>query len=127
MAYLRFACVVLVAFGVAACSSPEGRPEQFDSIAPDEVGCTVAYGDEIFVVGPLGPADSENIEPNDYTMIRLGRTASDIVVVTEFPDSASNGGMALNTIPHDGVVVSRGPFRSGGNPGYSVTCWRGED
>jgi len=37
-----------------------------------------------------------------------------------------NGGMALNKIPTEGVVVARGPFRDGGTPGYSVTCWRGD-
>ncbi len=113
---------------MAACSSPEARPEQFNNMSPDEVGCLVAYGDDDpYVVGPLGPSDSENTLPNDYTTIRLARTASDIVVVTEFPDSSSNGALALNRIPPDGVVVAKGPFRNGGNPGYSVTCWRGED
>lgn len=112
---------------VASCSGGESMPESFNGMAPDEVGCTVKYGDvSPHVVGPLGPSDSENVEPNDYTFIRLGRTASSIVVVTEFPDSGSNGEMPLNKITTDGVVVRRGSFRNSGEPGYVVTCWRGD-
>ena len=108
---------VLLVFGLSACSSADSRPVEFDEMYPDEVGCTVRYGeDTLYVVGPLGPSGSQNIEPNDYTLIRLGRTASDIVLVTEFPDSGSNGGMALNEIPNDGAVVGRGPFRTAANP-----------
>lgn len=118
---------LVVLLGLSACSSAEVHPVEFEGMSSDEIGCTVEYGDDnLYVVGPLGPSDSENVEPNDYTLIRFGRTASNIVVVAEFPDSGSIGGMALNEIPTDGVVVSTGPFRNGGEPGYVVTCWRGD-
>lgn len=119
--------LVVVGLVAAACNASNQRPAAFDEMSSDEVGCTVKYGDDsLYVVGPLGPSDSENVEPNDYTLIRLGRTASNIVVVTDFPDSGSNGGLALNKITTDGVVVSTGPFRNNGEPGYVVTCWRGD-
>jgi hypothetical protein len=122
-----FAFLMVLALGLSACSSAVGRPAEFGDMSRDEVGCTVKYGDDdLYVIGPLGPSDAENVEPNDYTLIRLGRTASDIVVATDFPNSSSNGGMALSEIPTDGLVVARGPFRDGGTPGYSVTCWRGD-
>ncbi|NHZ70161.1 MAG: hypothetical protein GWP18_00795 [Proteobacteria bacterium] len=119
--------VLVAVLSLSACSSAVERPASFDNMSADDVGCTVEYGDDaLLVVGPLGPSDSEDVKPNDYTVIRLGRTASDLVVTTDFPDSGSSGGAALNTITPDGDIVARGPFRNGGEPGYIVTCWRGD-
>ncbi len=116
--------VLVVALG--ACSTGDSMPAEFNGMASDEVGCTVSYGgDSLYVVGPLGPGDSESIEPNDYTLIRLGRTASDIVIATEVPGGGEHGSTPLNAIPADGVVALS-PFRTGEDPGYVVTCWRGE-
>lgn len=128
MAVVRsIAVLVALVLGLSACSSAEERPVEFGGMSPDEVGCTVEYGDDdVYVIGPLGPNDSENVEPNDYTAIRLGRTASDIVIAADFPDSGSSGAVALNKIATDGVVVARGQFRNGGEPGFVVMCWRGD-
>jgi hypothetical protein len=91
----------------------------------NEVGCTVKYGEaDRVVIGPLGPSDFEEVHPNDYTMFRIARTALDIIVVAERERGGSNASIPLNDLPVDGIV-SRGPFRDGGNPGYTVTCWRG--
>ena len=116
--------ILLVA--VAACSSGDSMPESFNGMASDEVGCTVRYGDDPpYVVGPLGASGSENIEPNDYTFIRIGRTASDIVVVAEVPGGGQNGSTPLNNMPEDGVIDVRAFYR-GDDPGFVVTCWRGD-
>jgi len=118
--------VVGLVLAGAACSKADSMPAEFNVMTSDEVGCTVNYGgDSLYVVGPLGPSDSENVEPNDYTLIRVARTASDIVVVTEFPGGGQHGSTPLNNMPSDGVVIVS-PFRSGGDPGYVVTCWRGD-
>jgi hypothetical protein len=111
---------------VAACSAAETRPDQFEGMTTDEVGCVVVYGDAgRFVLGPLGPSESEEIHPNDYTSFRIGRTASDVIVVVEQASSGSTVSIPLTELPGYGIV-SRGPFRDGGNPGYVVTCWRGD-
>jgi hypothetical protein len=110
----------------AACSSQASRPGEFEGMNSDEVGCEVVYGDsDPYIIGPLGASDSEEIRPNDYTLFRIARTASDIIVVVEQPDSAANASVPLNDLPDDGTVA-RGPFRNGANPGYVVTCWRGD-
>jgi len=120
------ALVGALVVAVAGCSSGGSMPESFNGIASGEVGCTVRYGDDpLYVVGPLGPSDSENIEPNDYTFIRIGRTASDIVVVAEVPGGGQNGSTPLNNMPEDGVVGIR-QFHRGDDPGFVVTCWRGD-
>ena len=91
----------------------------------DQVGCVLAYGDsDPIVVGPLGPSDSQEIEPTDYASFRIARTASDIIVVAEQPGSGSNVSVPLNDLPENGIIA-QGPFINGGNPGYTVTCWRG--
>jgi hypothetical protein len=119
------AVAAVTALVLAACSSPTSRPDQFDDLTADEVGCVVAYGDDApRVVGPLGPSDSQDITPNDYTSFRIARTASDIIIVAEQPVAASNLSMPLNDIPPNGIVA-RGLFINGGNPGYIITCWRG--
>jgi hypothetical protein len=95
-------------------------------MTPDEVGCVVTYGNtDRFVVGPLGPSGFEDIQPNDYTAFRIARTASDVIVVVERVDGGSNVSVPLNELPGYGIVT-RGPFRDGGNPGYAVTCSRGD-
>ena len=110
----------------SACSAAEVRPDQFEGMTQDEVGCVVNYGDtDRYVIGPLGSSDSEEIHPNDYTLFRIGRTASDVIVVVERTGGGSNASIPINSLPSYGVV-SRGPFRDGGNPGYIVTCWRGD-
>jgi hypothetical protein len=78
-----------------------------------------------YIVGPLGPSDSQEIQPNDHTFFRIARTASDIIVVVEQTGGGSNGSIPINDLPTDGVVA-RGPFRDGGDPGYEVQCWRGD-
>ena len=111
---------------IASCSPAEGRPTQFEGMTSDDVGCVVTYGDaERYVIGPLGPSDSKEIHPNDYTLFRIGRTASDVIVVVEQTGGGSNASVPINDLPAYGVVA-RGPFRDGGNPGYEVTCWRGD-
>jgi hypothetical protein len=95
-------------------------------MSADEVGCTVNYGNaDLYVVGPLGPSDSQEIVPNDFTSIRVGRTASDIVVAATVPGGGGNTSVPLDDMPTDGIVASRG-FSNGGDPGYVVTCWRGD-
>jgi len=75
-----FAVLMILALGSSSCSSTEGHPTAFGDMSRDEVGCTVEYGDDdLYVIGPLGPGDSENVEPNDYTSIRLRRTAEGVV------------------------------------------------
>ncbi len=118
--------VGLLVVAVAACSPDDSMPSSFNGMTSDEVGCTVKYGDDgLYVVGPLGSSDSETVEPNDYTSIRLGRTALDIVVAAEVPGGGQNGSTPLNNIPADGVVAVSA-FRNGGDPGFVVTCWRGD-
>ncbi len=115
-----------LALVVTACSSASNRPAEFENMSADEVGCTVNYGDsDLYVVGPLGPSDSDEITPNDYTSIRIGRTASDIVVVATVPGGGGNAATPLNNMPADGIVARRG-FSNGGDPGYVVRCWRGD-
>ena len=125
--YLRLLIgIVGLSLAVASCSPAEVRPDQFDTMTQDEVGCVVNYGDtDRYVIGPLGPSDSEEIHPNDYTSFRIGRTASDVIVVVERTGGGSNASVPVNSLPSYGVVA-RGPFRDGGNPGYIVTCWRGD-
>jgi hypothetical protein len=118
----------LLAFSilVASCTSADDLPEQFEDMASDQVGCVVAYNDtDPHVIGPLGPSAAEEFFPNDYTSFRIARTASDIIIVVEQPDSGANASVPLNDLPDDGIVA-RGPFRNGGNPGYVITCWRGD-
>jgi hypothetical protein len=118
--------VIVFSLTAASCSHTESRPEQFDGMTSDEVGCVVTYGDtDRFTIGPLGPSGSEEIHPNDYTSFRIARTASDIIVVVERADGGSNVSLPIEELPGYGIVT-RGPFRNGGNPGYVVTCWRGD-
>ena len=118
--------LVISLLAVAACSSVEGKPSQFDGMTPDEVGCVVAYGDnDRHVVGPLGSSDSWENRPNDYTLFRIARTALDVIIVVEETGGGSNSSNPLNDLPADGIVA-RGPFRDGGNPGYEIRCWRGD-
>jgi hypothetical protein len=118
--------VVSLTLVVASCSAADSRPDQFDGMTPDQVGCVVTYGDNVQrVVGPLGPSDSWENRPNDYTLFRIARTALDVIVVVEQTGGGSNSSTPLNDLPADGIVA-RGPFRDGGNPGYVVTCWRGD-
>ena len=119
--------LAVLALVIAACGSTNGRPVEFEDMSSDEVGCTVNYGgSDLYVVGPLGPSDSEEITPNGYTSIRVGRTASDIVVVATVPGGGGNAATPLNNMPADGIVARRG-FSNGGDPGYVVTCWRGDE
>jgi hypothetical protein len=110
----------------AACSAGGSMPSSFDDMTSDEVGCTVNYGDDApYVVGPLGPSsDPENVEPNDYTVVRLWRTASEIHVSAKGTDWGSGGSASLDEITTDGLEVAEGLYRDSGNPGYVVTCWR---
>ncbi|VAW04443.1 hypothetical protein MNBD_ACTINO01-1332 [hydrothermal vent metagenome] len=118
--------LVALLFVLAACASSTVRPVEFENMSSDEVGCTVNYGNtDLYIVGPLGPSDSEEVTPNDYTSIRVGRTALDIVVVATVPDGGGNAATPLNDMPADGVVARRA-FSNGGDPGYVVTCWRGD-
>jgi len=115
-----------LALVATACSPTPATPSEFAAMTPDEVGRIVSFGDmEPFVMGPLGPSDSETVAPNDYTTFRIGRTASSVVVVVESPRRGSNASIGLNEIPSDGIVA-RGGFVDGGNPGYEVRCWRGD-
>ncbi|MEN8237892.1 MAG: hypothetical protein ABFR53_01695 [Actinomycetota bacterium] len=118
----------MIVFSTAAAScSSESRVGFYGDMSSDEVACSIAYGDaDPYIVGPLGPSASEEVHPNDYTTFRIGRTASDVIIVVEQPGSGSNAGIPLNNLPADGIVA-RGPFRDGGNPGYEVTCWRGDN
>jgi len=122
---LSIAAAFLLVLG--ACSSSTDRPARFDGMSSDEVGCVITYGDDDpYAVGPLGPSDSEEIHPNDYTSFRIARTASDLIIVVEQPESGSTAQIPLAELPADGMVA-RGPFRNGGNPGYEITCQRGTD
>ncbi len=126
MATRTVTVLLLVASLVAGCSSADDRPSEFDGMSVDEVGCTLLYGsDTKYVVGPLGPSDFEVIEPNDYTMFRIGRTALELIVVANSHDSGMDTSMPLDSLPDDGVVA-QSDFRNAGNPGYKITCWRGE-
>lgn len=118
--------IVGLSLAVASCSRAEVRPGQFEGMTPDEVGCVVTYGDaHRYIIGPLGPSGSEEIHPNDYTSFRIARTASDVIVVVEREAGGSNVSVPLNELPGYGIVTLD-PFRDGGNPGYVVTCWRGD-
>jgi len=115
-----------LSLAIASCSAAETRPNEFESMTSDQVGCVVAYGDaDRYIVGPLGPNGSEEIQPNDYTFFRIARTASDVIVVVERADGGSNVSLPIDELPGYGIVT-QGPFRNGGNPGYVVTCWRGD-
>lgn len=121
-----FVTMVGLSLAVAACSSVDGKPGQFDGMTPNEVGCVVTYGDnDRHVVGPLGPSDSWENRPNDYTLFRIARTALDVIIVVEQTGGGSTSSTPLNDLPADGIVA-RGPFRDGGNPGYEIRCWRGD-
>lgn len=123
-----FVLVGLLMVAVAACSAAESiMPAEFNAMTSDEVGCTVTFGDDsLYTVGPLGSGEVTEVEPNDYTTVRVARTASNVVVVADFYNSGTGGGAALSDIPSDGLIVAQGPFRDGGTPGYVVTCWRGD-
>lgn len=111
---------------VTPCTSSSSHPAEFESMSSDEVGCIIHYGNsDPYVVGPFGPSDSEEITPNDYTSIRVGWTASEIVVVATVPGGGGNTYASLNDMPTDGIVARRS-FSNGGDPGYVVTCWRGD-
>lgn len=125
MAFRLLIALVGFSLAVTSCSTAESQPSQFEGMASDKVGCTIVYGDtDPYIVGPLGPSDSKEVHPNDYTSFRIARTASDIIFVVEQPESGSNGSIPINNLPDDGIVT-RGPFRNGGNLGYVITCWRG--
>ncbi len=112
---------------VTACSLPQdARPPEFDLMTTDEVGCTLKYGDNpLYVVGPLGARDSQEIEPNDWTYFRFFRTPLDIGVVTKTPRTESHGGTSIDNLPEDGILDLSAPVDAG-YPGYTITCWRGE-
>lgn len=112
---------------VAACSTDDSMPSAFEEMSSDEVGCTLAYGDDaLYVVGPLGPSsDPENVEPNDYTVFRFWRIADEIHVSAKGTDWGSDRSASLDDITTDGIEVHEGLYRDSGNPGYMVTCWRG--
>lgn len=117
--------IIGLSLAVASCSAAESRPDQFDRMTPDQVGCVVTYGDNLQqVVGPIGPSDSWENRPNDYTLFRIARTALDVIVVVEQTGGGSNSSTPLNNLPADGIVA-RGPFRDDSNPGYEIRCWRG--
>jgi len=126
MVFRLLICMVGLSLAVGSCSRAETRPDQFDGMMPDEVGCVITYGDaDRFVIGPLGPSGSEEIHPNEYTFFRIARTASDVIVVVERTGGGSNVSVPLNELPGYGIVAL-GSFMDGGNPGYVVTCWRGD-
>ncbi|GMR01901.1 MAG: hypothetical protein BMS9Abin20_0223 [Acidimicrobiia bacterium] len=126
MATRLLTVLFVLALVAAACSTVDSRPTEFDDMTADEVGCTVWYGDtDPYVVGPLSSSDFEVIEPNDYTSFRIARTASDIVIVAKRQNDGMSRSTPLNDIPADGIFVRRG-FRDAGNPGYEISCWRGE-
>lgn len=117
--------MIVFSLALSSCASAS-RVGLYGDMTSDEVACSVVYGDsDPYVVGPLGPSDSEEIRPNDYTMFRVGRTASDVIVVVEQTGGGSNGSTPLNDLPADGIIA-RGPFRDSGNPGYMITCERGD-
>jgi len=118
--------LAVLALVLTACTSATSRPGEFEGMSTDEVGCTVNYGNtDLYVVGPLGPSDWEEVTPNDYTSIRIARTASDILVAAEVPGGGTGTSRPINDIPADGIVARR-PFSNGGDPGFVVTCWRGD-
>lgn len=126
---MRFATTlvgILVVATAAACTTIDSAPNAFDDMTSDSVGCTVEYGDEeAFVVGPLGPTDSETVNPNDYTSFRFARTPESLVVAAKGSDWSSDVSRTLDEVTAAGTVVVKGPFINGDEPGYVATCWRG--
>jgi len=119
--------LLLVGAVAAGCSSAEGRPTEFTGMSSDDVGCVILYGSDMtYVVGPLGSSESEVIEPNDYTSFRIGRTATDVIVVAKSEGSGMDASTPLDSIPEAGAVLGQSEMRNGGDPGYKITCWRGE-
>lgn len=123
MRTIEMLVVATVALVLGACSAVEPTPSAFEAMTPDQVGCVISYGEFEYEVGPLGPSDSETIEPNLYTKFRLGRTAVDLVIVVDRASDGMNGSIAVDQIPPEGTVVARNGLVDSGNPGYEIVCW----
>lgn len=118
--------IALVSVVVVGCSSGGEIPSAFDGMGEDEVGCTVRYGDEPErIVGPLAASDFDLYAPNDFTAIRVGRTASDVTLVVTRSDAGAHSSVPMNEFepgePRE-LVFDMTPS---GQPGVRITCWRG--
>ena len=110
---------------IASCATVEHRPDAFDGMAADEVGCTILSGDaEPVIVGPLGPFDSVEIEPNEFLWARIGRIPDHMFTVVTTADRESHASIAIDQLPRH-EVLSRSPFVHAGEPGWTLRCWRG--
>lgn len=119
--------LVAVALALAACSTDPSMPSAFDDMASDQIGCLVAYGDDRFEVGPLGPSDTETVEPDSLASIRIGRTAASLIVNAERERTSTVATVDLVDLgPNGGIIVVWG-LQDGGNPGLEVRCWTGPD
>ncbi len=119
--------VLCVAVLIAGCTtSTTGPPDGFSGMSPDEVGCTVRYGDEPEqIVGPLTASAAHDYEPNDFTHIHIGRTAAAVSLRVERSDASTHTSFAMNEFvdgePQE-LVVGMSPS---GQPGVRITCWNG--
>ena len=121
------AITLAIAVVVTGCSTDPAMPTAFDDMAPDEIGCLVAYGDDRFEVGPLGPSDTEAVEPDALASIRIGRTAMSLIVNAERERNSTVATVDLaNLGPNGGLIVVWSPQDSG-NPGLEVRCWTGSN
>ena len=110
---------------LSACSTNDSMPESFGGMSPEQTGCLVAYGDTDYEIGPLGPSESQTVEPNSYASFRIGRTLESLVLVAERQGDRAESSFDVVDIPSDGVVIASVGMRDGGNPGYEVRCWVG--
>ena len=121
------AITLSIALGITACSGEPAMPSAFDDMPPDHIGCLVAYGDDRFEVGPLGPSDSETVEPDSLSSIRIGRTAVSLIVNAERERDSTVATVDLADLgPNGGLIVVWG-LQDRGNPGLEVRCWTGSD
>lgn len=119
--------LLAMALAATACSTDPAMPAAFDDMASNEIGCLVAYGADRFEIGPLGPSDAETVEPDSLSSIRIGRTATSLIVNAERDRNSTLATVDLADLgPTGGIIVVWSPQDSG-NPGLEVRCWTGSD
>ena len=108
----------------AGCGSDRPTSPAFE-LGVDEVACELVYGSSTgSAIGPLTPGNTETIEINSYTEVRIGLSASDLVVAVDREIATMHASFALEEIPDEGIPFE-GLWIDDGHPGYRITCFRG--
>ena len=108
----------------AGCSSDDPTSPALDLVA-DEVACEFRFGSSAErTIGPLKPGNSETLQVNDYTEVRVGITPTALIVGVDRTVADWDVSVALEEIPDEGLTFE-GEWIDSGHPGYIITCFRG--